>query len=232
MDRRVGIVTGGSRGIGLAIADRLAAAGSDVVIAARDTAALAAARDRLASRGCDCEAVVADVGTAAGARAVIDTAVSRFGRVDILVNNAGDAPLAPIPDTTDDVFDRCLRANVASVFFCTRAVWPVMQAGGGGTIVNLSSVASIDPFPGFAVYGGAKAWVNIFTKAAADEGKPHGIRVFAVAPGAVETMMLRDCFPDFPSADTLAPDDVARLVEACWGSALASCSGQTLFIRR
>ena len=85
---------------------------------------------------------------------------------------------------------------------------------------------------GFAVYGGAKAWVNIFTKAAADEGKPHGIRVFAVAPGAVETRMLRDCFPDFPSADTLAPDDVARLVEACWGSALASCSGQTLFIRR
>jgi len=118
------------------------------------------------------------------------------------------------------------------VFFCTRSVWPVMRAGGGGTVVNLSSLASIDPFPGFAVYGGTKAWVNTFTKAAADEGRPHGIRVLAVAPGAVETRMLRHHFPDFPATETLAPDDVARLVEACCGPALAHSSGQTLFIRR
>lgn len=232
MNRRVGIVTGGSRGIGLAIAERLAAGGAAVVIVGRDAAALRAAKDRLVSGGCECEAVVADVGAAAGARAMVEAAVGRFGRVDVLVNSAGEAPLAPIPDTTDDVFDRCLRSNVASVFLCTRAVWPLLQAGGGGTIVNISSLASVDPFPGFAVYGGAKAWVNTFTKAAADEGKPHGIRVFAVAPGAVETRMLRDCFPDFPAADTLAPDDVARLVEACWGPALIPSSGQTFFMRR
>lgn len=232
MARRVGVVTGGSRGIGLAIADRLAACGADVVIAARDAAALAIAGKRLRSAGGTCEVVVADVGTASGARTVVEAAVERFGRIDILVNNAGDAPLAPILDTTDELFERCLRANVSSVFFCTRSVWPVMLAQGGGTIVNLSSLASIDPFPGFAVYGGAKAWINTFTRAAADEGKAHGIRVFAVAPGAVETRMLRDCFPDFPAADTLAPDDVARLVEACWGSALDSSSGQTFFLRR
>jgi len=232
MERRVAIVTGASRGIGLAVAERLAAGGAAVVLVARDGTALAAARERLAASGACCEAVVADVGTAAGGRAAIDAAVRRHGRIDILVNNVGDAPLAPIADTTDEAFDRCLRANVASVFFCTRAVWPVLQAGGGGAIVNLSSLASIDPFPGFSVYGGAKAWVNTFTKAAADEGRPHGIRVFAVAPGAVETRMLRDCFPDFPAESALAADDVARLVEACCGPALAHSSGQTIFIRR
>lgn len=232
MNRRVGIVTGASRGIGLEVAARLSAAGTAVVLAARHATELCAARDRVAVGGTPCEAVVVDVGTAQGARTLVDTAVRRFGRVDILVNNAGDAPLAPIPDTTDETFERCLRANVASVFYCTRSVWPVMQAAGGGTIVNLSSLAAFDPFTGFAVYGGAKAWVNTFTKAADDEGRPHGIRVFAVAPGAVETRMLRQSFPDFPAAEALAPDDVARVVEACCGTALAHCSGQTLTIRR
>ncbi len=232
MERRVCIVTGGSRGIGLAIASRFAAADGRVVIAARDPSALTVARERVEAAGGECEAVVTDVGTAAGARDLIAAAVKRFARVDVLVNNAGDAPLGPIADTGDEAFADCLRANIGSVFFCTRSVWPVMRAGGGGTIVNLSSLASIDPFPGFAVYGGTKAWVNTFTKAAADEGRPHGIRVLAVAPGAVETRMLRDHFPDFPASETLAPDDVARLVEACCGPALAHSSGQTLFIRR
>lgn len=232
MTSRICIVTGGSRGIGLATALRFARAGASVVIAARSAQGLEPAVGQIRATGAACEAVPVDVGTAAGARELIDVAKSRFGRVDVLVNNAGDAPLSSIRDMSDEDFERCLRANVASVFYCTRAVWQVMAAGGGGTIVNLSSVASTDPFPGLAVYGGTKAWVNTFTRAAAGEGKAVGIRVFAVGPGAVETQMLRRHFKDIPADATLAPDDVAALVEACCEPALAHSVGQTIFIRK
>lgn len=226
------IVTGASRGIGLATALRFGRAGYSVVIAARSASGLESALKQVREIGAACEAVPVDVGTAAGAREVVDIAKSRFGNVDVLVNNAGAAPLASIPDTSDADFEQCISANVASVFYCTRAVWPLMRDSGGGTIVNLSSVASVTPFPGLSVYGGAKAWVSTFTRAAADEGKRHGIRVFAVAPGATETQMLRRHFKDIPESDTLDPDDVAALIESCCGPAMRHSVGQTIFVRK
>jgi NAD(P)-dependent dehydrogenase (short-subunit alcohol dehydrogenase family) len=182
--------------------------------------------------GGECEPVVADLARPADAGRLIDAAVARFGRVDVLINNAGHAPLAHIQDLSVEDFDRALALNIAAVFHTTRAVWPVMQRQGGGVIVNISSLASVDPFPGFAVYGASKAWVNLFSQAMAAEGKPLGIRVFSVAPGAVETELLRRSFPDLPAEHTLAPAQVAEVIFRVSDVAFTPCSGQTVFVRR
>jgi NAD(P)-dependent dehydrogenase (short-subunit alcohol dehydrogenase family) len=224
------IITGASRGIGLAAALRFAKAGYDIVAAARSPGPLEAAARQIQACGVACEALPVDISEAAGARELIEVATKRFGRIDVLVNNAGTAPLSPIDQMSDEVFDDCLRLNCGSVFFLTRAVWATMRRQRSGTIVNVSSVASIDPFPGFAVYGACKTWVNAFTQAVAREGQPLGIRVFCVAPGAVETQMLREHFPDFPRDQTLAPDEVARLIEAVCDPSYDRQVGQTLFI--
>jgi len=133
---------------------------------------------------------------------------------------------------SDDDFEQALRANIAGVFYMTRAAWPALRRQGSGTVVNISSLAAVDPFPGFAVYGACKAWVSLFTKAADDEGRPLGIRVFAIAPGAVETAMLRQNFPDIPAEQTLAPDEVAGMIEAVCEPRASHASGQTIFIRK
>lgn len=232
MDLPVAIVTGASRGIGLATALRLGAGGHALVIAARNAAGLQSAVERLRHENVPCEAVPVDVGTPAGAREVVQIALTRFGRVDVLVNNAGAAPRAALESLTDEHFQQVISANVASVFYMTRGVWTHMRQRGGGVIVNVSSVASMDPFPGFSVYGAAKAWVNVFTRAVAEEGRPHGIRVFAVAPGAVETRMLRDNFPDFPADRTLDPTDVARVICALCEPTWTPACGQTIVVRK
>jgi NAD(P)-dependent dehydrogenase (short-subunit alcohol dehydrogenase family) len=235
MQTRVSIITGASRGIGLATAQRFARNGFAIVAAARGEAALRDAADTIRAETAppaDVETIAADAGSPAGARQIAAAAMKRFGRIDVLVNNAGAAATNPIPGFDDATFSLLLSANVASVFLMTREVWPIMQRQRGGTIVNISSIASIDSFPGFTVYGACKSWVNAFTKAAAEEGRQHNIRVLAVAPGAVETRMLRDAFPNFPSDQTLDPQDVAAAIDACCDPRLIHATGATLFVRK
>lgn len=225
------VITGASRGIGLATALRFAKGGYNIVIAARNPADLQKAAQRIADAGVGCEALPVDIASERAAEELIDVAVQRFGRIDVLVNNAGHAPLALIDETSVDQLDRALAVNVKAVFCTTRAAWPVMKRQQSGVIVNISSVASVDPFRGFAIYGACKAWVNLFTKATADEGRELGIRVYAVAPGAVETNLLRGHFPDFPADQTLDPDQVAGVVEAVCDERLQYASGQTVYVR-
>ncbi len=226
------VITGASRGIGLATALRFAKAGYAIVTAARTAERLVQNTPQICALGADCEPVVADVSRPDNARRLVDSAVARFGRVDVLVNNAAAAPLAAIEELPVDEFDRALALNIGAVFHMTRAAWPVMRCQGGGTIINISSLASVDPFPGFAVYGASKAWVNLFSQAMAAEGKPLGIRVFSVAPGAVETELLRQSFPDLPAGQTLAPTEVAEVIFGLCDARFAPCSGQTIFVRR
>ncbi|MGE3180053.1 MAG: SDR family NAD(P)-dependent oxidoreductase [Phycisphaerae bacterium] len=229
----VAVITGASRGIGRAIAMRFARDGYDLAIAARHEDDLEAVAEAIGEEaGVQIFAVAADVGTREGADEILSAAVERFGRVDVLINNAGTAPLSPIATMDDDAFHASLDVNVASVFYMTRAAWSKMKKQGGGTIVNISSLASLDPFPGFAVYGACKAWVNLFTKAAATEGKADNIRVFGVGPGAVETQMLRGHFPDFPAAQALEPGAIANAVFAVCDDAFAHSSGQTIFVAK
>jgi NAD(P)-dependent dehydrogenase (short-subunit alcohol dehydrogenase family) len=148
------------------------------------------------------------------------------------VNCAGVAPLASIEELDRGTFDRVAAVNMGAIYSTCRAVWPTMRKQAGGVIVNISSMASLDPFPGFAAYGASKAWVNLWTKALAEEGRAYGIRVFAVAPGAVETSMLRGAFPDFPSDAALDPSDVADVVHAVARRSCRYATGQCLFVKK
>jgi NAD(P)-dependent dehydrogenase (short-subunit alcohol dehydrogenase family) len=207
------VITGGSRGIGLATALRFGKAGFNVVIAARNAQQLEQATAKIRDIGADCEAVQADVSSRPDADRVIEQASKRFGSLAVLVNNAGYAPVVDVSDMSDEDYQTTIGANCSATFYMCRAAWPHLKKQDDAVIVNISSRASIDPFPGFAVYGGCKAWVNTFTTALAKQGKPEGIRVYAVAPGATETEMLRGALPDIPEDQTLDPDDVAGVIE-------------------
>lgn len=226
------LVTGGGRGIGRAACRRFAAAGAQVVAASRSIDQLNETRRLVESSGGRCAVHQADVCEPDQVSGLIESAVGRFGRVDVLINCAGVAWLGSIEELDARAFDLVLGVNVRAVYHACRAVWPIMKSNGGGVIVNLSSVASVDPFPGLGAYGAAKAWVNTWTKALADEGRACGIRVFAVAPGAVETVMLRDAFPDFPAEQTLQPEDVAAIVYTLAQPECQYVTGQTVFVRK
>ena len=229
---RTAIVTGAGRGIGRAIALRLAAAGTKVAIVSRTLDQLNETRQLIERSGGRALAVVADITKVDDVSRLVEETRSAFGGVDILVNCAGFASVATIEHMEPAVFDALVATNVRAVFLCCRQVWPFMAKSGSGAIVNISSVAAYDPFPGLGAYGATKAFVNAYTKALADEGKPLGIRVYGVAPGAVETDMLRSSFPDYPANQTLDPDDVAALVETLLSPACTHISGQTLVIKK
>lgn len=231
MEGKCVVVTGAGRGIGRAVCERFAALGARVAALSRSDGPLRETESFVKEAGADCLAVVCDVSDQSQVSAAIDRVTEAFGAIDIVVNNAGAATLAPIEELSADAFDETFAANVRSAYLVTRAAWPALKKS-GGVVVNLSSLASVDPFPGFAAYGAAKAWINLWTKALAEEGRPHGVRVFAVAPGAVETGMLRGAFPEFPAEKTLAPGDVAATIGMLAEESARHASGNTIFVRR
>jgi 3-oxoacyl-[acyl-carrier protein] reductase len=238
MGDSVVVVTGGGRGIGRAICERFAAVaeplcgGSQVVAAARSVEELNETRRIIELSGGRCHVQPTDVGVPQAIDTLIETTVGRFGRIDVLVNNAGVAPSGSVDELKPGQFDTMISVNVNAVYRACRAVWPVMRKQGGGVIINISSVSSIDPFPGFAAYGASKSWVNAWTKAIAEEGRPLNIRVFAVAPGAVETRMLRTVAPEFPADQTLHPADVAEVVHSLAQPVCRYTTGQTIFMKK
>jgi NAD(P)-dependent dehydrogenase (short-subunit alcohol dehydrogenase family) len=229
---KIAIVTGSGRGIGRSIARRLSLAGANVALAARTADQLDETRRMIERDGGTALAVPSDVTKEADVDRLVEESLGLSGRLEILVNNVGSAPLATIDRMEPELFDHIIASNIRPVYLCCRAVWPIMTSGGCGAIVNISSVAAQDPFPGFAAYGAAKAFVNTYTRALAAEGREAGIRVYGVAPGAVDTQMLRSAFPDYPADKMLSPDDVAMLVESLLSPAGRYVSGETITIRR
>jgi NAD(P)-dependent dehydrogenase (short-subunit alcohol dehydrogenase family) len=136
-----------------------------------------------------------------------------------------------IDELTPEIFDSILAVNVRAIYLTCRAAWSALKAS-SGVIVNISSIASQDAFSGFAAYGASKSWVNSWTRGLAEEGRPHRIRVFSIAPGGVETGMLRGAFPDYPKESTLEPSEVADMVHAVAQPACRYATGQTIFIQR
>ncbi len=226
------VVTGAGRGIGRAIARRLAAAGAHVAITSRTAEQLHETQKCIERDSGRVLSVVADVTREDDVERLFAETAEVLGQVNILVNNAGVAPVAKIEEMEPHLFDTLVCTNIRSVFLCTRAVWDGMVKSGGGSIVNISSVSAYDPFPGLAAYGGAKAFVTTYSKGLAEEGRPRGIRVYCVAPGAVETDMLRGAFPEFPEDQVLQPEDVASLVELLLMPGARYSSGQSITIRK
>jgi 3-oxoacyl-[acyl-carrier protein] reductase len=229
----VAVITGAGRGIGRAMAIELSRAGDRVVLAGRDEARL---HETLSLAGGDGAgvAVVTDVSKPDDVERLIAVAHDDFGRVDALINNAGYAPVRSIREMTIADWRAVIDTNLSAAFYATRAAWPLFERQGGGVIVNISSAAARDPFPGFAAYGAAKAGLNLFGLSAAREGERIGVRVHTIAPAATETEMFRGIMTreQYPAEKTMEPADVARVVLQCVRGDLRHASGEVIYLHK
>jgi NAD(P)-dependent dehydrogenase (short-subunit alcohol dehydrogenase family) len=207
---KVALVTGGSRGIGLAVANALSTAGASVVITGRDPSQLAAARSRIEVSP-RIHAVRSDVRHPQDAARAVDAAVETFGGLDILINNAGVGLFGSVADMSVAEWQQVIETNLSGVFFFCNAAIPHLRRRGGGWIINISSLAGKNPFTGGAAYCASKAGLNAFTEALMQEVRYDDIRVSYVMPGSVSTGFSGR--GDKGRADwKLAPEDVAQVV--------------------
>jgi meso-butanediol dehydrogenase/(S,S)-butanediol dehydrogenase/diacetyl reductase len=186
----VAVVTGGARGIGLAIAERFLAEGRRVVLLDKDGVTLARTARTLAQPD-HVLAIRCDVSRETQVRAAVRKVVARFGRIDALVNNAGIAIFKPVLKTTLADFDAVLRNNLYGAFICSQACAPVMLRNGGGAIVNIASISGLRASTLRVAYGTSKAGLIHLTRQYAAELGTAGIRVNCVAPGPVDTAMAK-----------------------------------------
>jgi len=185
---RVVLVTGGSRGLGAAMSLGLAARGARVVVASRKLETCQALVDSIRESGGQAYAVACHVGDWESLSDVVDKAASQWGRLDALVNNAGMSPLAPsLLDTTEALFDKVIGVNLKGPTRLTALSARAISASGGGSIVNISSLASLKPTPITTVYAAAKAGLNALTKASAIEYAREGVRVNGIICGTFDT---------------------------------------------
>lgn len=204
----VAVVTGGSRGIGLAIASALVSKGARVVITGRDRQHLDTAAQQL---GTSAHAVQADVSKPDDAAAAIGGAVDRFGGLDVLVNNAGVGLFSSVADMSLAAWQQTIDTNLSGVFYCCHAAIPHLRRRGNGWIINISSLAGANPFVGGAAYCASKAGLNAFSEALMQEVRYDNIRVSYIMPGSVATGFSgrgESGMSDWK----IAPDDVADLV--------------------
>ena len=184
---QVAVVTGATSGIGAATARSLAAAGAKVVVSGRREDRLATLAAELEADGREVRAVVADLGTNEGAQAVVDAAITAFGRLDVLVNNAGVMFLSPIDDADPADWDAMIRVNLLGVMYASRAALPRMRQQKSGHIVNVSSVSGRFAGPTQGGYNASKWGVNGFSEALRREVHQDGIKVTLIEPGIVAT---------------------------------------------
>lgn len=212
---RRAIVTGGARGIGLAIAKRLSDGGAAVALVDIDEQA---ARTAAADLGNGSVGIRADVRSRDDVRAAVAAAAEAFGGIDLLVNNAGIEIAKPVTELTDEDFTRILDINVTGTFRFTQAVVPAMTAAGGGAIVNLASVAGTAGGPLLSAYCASKGAVIRLTESAAVELRPAGIRVNAVCPGIVRTEMADRLAGPIGAVAPIPFDDLIQLKQGRFGT--------------
>lgn len=187
LDGQVAVITGASSGIGEATALALSAAGATVALGARRADRIEDLANRVQEAGGTAVAIEADVSDEAQAKGLVESAHERLGRVDVLVNNAGVMLLGPVEAADTDEWRRMVEVNLLGLLYCTHAALPLMREGGGGHIVNVSSVAGRNANAGAAVYNMTKFGVTAFSEALRQEALHCGIRVTCIEPGFVET---------------------------------------------
>jgi NAD(P)-dependent dehydrogenase (short-subunit alcohol dehydrogenase family) len=221
---KVAVITGASKGIGEAIAIYFANAGANVVISSRKQPDLEILAKAISEKyGVKVLPVAAHIGDSAQLKNLVEKAVEVFGGIDILVNNAATNPVfGPSLDVENEAFDKIMAVNVRSPFELSKMVHPIMKNRGGGSIINISSIAGTTPDPGLGIYSVSKAALNMLTKVNAKEWGSDGIRVNAVSPGLIKTKfsqalwenpkMLEHFTKSLPIARMGTTDEIASLV--------------------
>jgi glucose 1-dehydrogenase len=241
LQNKVAIVTGGNSGIGQAIVLELARQGVaiviDYVVHPEATQALEQELRKLGARSIGVEADISKIGDL---RKLVDAAVGKFGRLDIMVNNAGIETRTSILNTTEDQYDRVLAVNLKSAFFGTQiAAAQMIKQGGGGRIINITSVHEDWPMPGNTAYCLAKGGMRMLTRTAGVELAPHGILVVGVGPGAVATPInlstmndpakLKQLDAAIPLGRMARPEEIASVVGFLAGDGASYLTATTIF---
>lgn len=236
---RVAVVTGGGRGIGRAVAVRLAKEGANVAISYRSNdAAAAETAEMVRETGAKCETFKGDVASSEDVEALVKGTQEAFGRLDILVNNAGTTRDNLMMRMKEEEFDEVVQTNLKGTYLCTRAVLRGMVRARWGRIVNVSSVVGISGNAGQANYAASKAGIIGFTKSVAREVAQRGITVNAVAPGYVETELTGGLSEEIkerikaqvPAGRFGSPEDISEAVAFLVGEGTGYITGQTLTV--
>jgi NAD(P)-dependent dehydrogenase (short-subunit alcohol dehydrogenase family) len=237
---KVAIVTGGSRGIGEAIAMALAEFGAKVVLSSRKIEGLNAVKDKIEAAGGEAMCIPAHMGKIESLQSIIDGTLDAYGQLDILVNSAATNPIfGMIMDTADEgAWDKIMDVNVKGVFFLTKAAAKVMLAKGKGSIINVSSEAAVKPTPFLGIYSVSKAALDMVTKSFALELGGQGIRVNGIAPGLVKThfsqalwsndMIKQTAESKIPRGSMGQPEEIAGLAVFLASDASNFITGQTI----
>ncbi|MGF1517663.1 MAG: SDR family oxidoreductase [Nodosilinea sp.] len=211
---RRALVTGASRGIGRATALALAQAGYDVALISRSLDTLTPVQESLASYGVVAKAYAVDLAEMKGLRDRLAAVLDDFGPLSVVVNNAGMGYTGALDTMPLADWQRVMDLNVTSVFQCLQAVLPALRANGGGTIVNIASIAAKAAFPDWGAYTVSKAALVALSRVLAVEERPHGIRVVTVSPGSVNTPLwdTDTVQANFDRSSMLTPEIVAQTV--------------------
>jgi 3-oxoacyl-[acyl-carrier protein] reductase len=209
---RTAIVTGGTKGIGLAIARALVAAGVNVAISARHEADVEKTAAELNKFGGGrCVGFVCDVRDEGQVKSLFANTLSALGGLDILINNAGIGIFASVESTSGDDFRAVIETNLCGVFYCCHEAIPLLRQRGGGYIINISSLAGANAHPNMAAYNASKFGLNGFSEALMQDVRHDGIKVSYIMPGSVNTEFGGD-EPGAEKSWQLQPEDIARIV--------------------
>lgn len=212
LTNKTAVVTGGTKGIGYAIARALVIAGADVSISARQEEEVDNIAGELNGFGAGrCVGFVCDVRDEAQVKSLFASTVEKLGGVDILINNAGIGIFSSVESTSGDDFRAVIETNLFGVFYCCHEAIPLMKQRGGGYIINISSLAGANPHADMAAYNASKFGLNGFSEALMQEVRHDGIKVSYIMPGSVNTEFGGD-EPSAAKSWQLQPEDIARVV--------------------
>ena len=236
LEGKVALITGASKGIGEAIAKMYAACGAKVVINSRKQEDLDKVAESIKAAGGHCTGIAANAGDIAACKILVDAVVALHGGIDILVNNAASNPVyGPVVQCEEWAFDKIMNVNVKAPFELGKLVYPIMKERGGGSVINISSIAGLTPDPGLGMYSVSKAALNMLTKVTAKEWGADNIRVNAICPGLIKTKFsetlwqnekwLNQFVKQLPIARMGTTDEIAGLALFLASNASGYCTG-------